>query len=201
MDILYIDHYDSFSYNIIDWLRSFSSSIQIHVIPFDQIEKDPLIYEHPMPIVLSPGPGHPANMLQTVNLAKFYLGKVPIFGICLGHQILAHLAGFGIHRSEYPAHGMTKSIHVIEKNGFFKCMPEVFDAASYHSLIAKNSAFNEKVWKVSLRCSRGEIQGLESCNSSFKHQAIGVQFHPESFLSSSCDLIRDQWLSQLYTER
>lgn len=193
MRLIYIDHYDSFTYNIIDWLEQSSIKAEIELIPYDNLHVMRQILERPAPLVLSPGPGSAMELTSTYQIVEKLLGKVPILGICLGHQLLGRFAGLNINRSSYPLHGACKVIKVLLREGFFSNFPEFFRAASYHSLIAERGRL-QNGWQVSLECDKGEIQGIEFAPNQ-ANTAIGVQFHPESFLSEDCHLIRERWMA------
>jgi anthranilate synthase/aminodeoxychorismate synthase-like glutamine amidotransferase len=194
MRLAYIDHYDSFTHNLLDWLTQPDSqgrTLAYELIPYDGIPPSlPLT-----PLVLSPGPGSPDQLMDSsLALAQRALGKVPILGVCLGHQILSVMAGLRVGRSQSPLHGATKTVHRSPgEGGAFDSWQTPVKAASYHSLAAFKTP-TKPGWQVSLTDSQDEIQGLEFCPG-MVHTAIGVQFHPESFLSDPepMALLKDYW--------
>lgn len=186
MLVYLIDHQDSFTYNLVDWLSI--PGIRIKVLD----HRADLVGVGKAPLVLSPGPKSPLDAPSTLQLAKTLLGKVPIFGVCLGHQILAHVAGFPVARSVHPLHGLAKTI--VLANSFFPNAPKRhFQGASYHSLAAFAPGTLPAYWQIAMREEgTGEIQGI-FFDKPGAHQALGVQFHPESFLSSADVSIFQNW--------
>lgn len=198
MKVLYIDHYDSFTFNLIDWLRTRSKSIEIIRVCFDQDGALENFIRNPLPAILSPGPCSPKEASPTLNFVSRVIGSVPILGVCLGEQILGQYAGFQMSRSEKPLHGACKK--VLQSNPPGRLMAGLgpwFDAASYHSLVLQESDSIAPGWRVTARCDFGEIMAIEYEGDS-RWLTAGVQFHPESFLSKHMGTIADNWIRSVY---
>jgi anthranilate synthase/aminodeoxychorismate synthase-like glutamine amidotransferase len=192
----FIDHYDSFSHNVIDWLTADDPDIQVIHLQFDDELSIKQINNQPLPIVLSPGPRHPDDSVATASLVKTLIGKVPILGVCLGHQILGLIAGFSIGTAAHPFHGSTVEITVKNPGILFDGVPKQFNAATYNSLVVKQES-NGKIaddWVINALNQYGEIQGL-SWSKDDAEPAFGVQFHPESFLTEENAQLRKNWLT------
>ncbi|MFK7826749.1 MAG: aminodeoxychorismate/anthranilate synthase component II [Oligoflexales bacterium] len=195
MKIAYIDHYDSFSYNLIDWIGKTSLPIDLELIPFDDEIKVKKLYINPRALLISPGPNSPNQASSTVALVKHYLGKVPILGVCLGHQILGHVLGYKIQKSSNPLHGGKKQIHVEDSSLFLAGLKSPSLVAAYHSLSL--TPHDPCLWtRVVAVCAQGEIMAIEYAPPS-QIPALGVQFHPESFLSDCMMAIRSNWLASV----
>ncbi len=172
---------------------SFCQDYEIERVYCDQTDLLALS-TNPHPLVFSPGPHSPADLPQSVELARRMLGKAPILGICLGHQILAQIAGYVVSHAKEPCHGLGKKILCQTSSGIFTNMPQSFVAGSYHSLAAKEQDLPPLNWRIIARCSQGEIQGIE-CLSETSSPAIGLQFHPESFLTEHSEIMAKNWLA------
>ena len=190
MQIGFVDHYDSFSFNVIDWLRE--PGVEILYAPFDHGDAMQRIADAGCPIVLSPGPGRPEEVLPSLRLVQRALGRVPIFGICLGHQILGALAGARIIRSAAPFHGSARVITVDQSRGVLCYAKSSFRAGVYHSLVVEEATLPPE-WQVLARDHLGEVQAIMWQPGECLAPAFGVQFHPESFLSEAADMIRTSW--------
>jgi anthranilate synthase/aminodeoxychorismate synthase-like glutamine amidotransferase len=198
MQIGFIDHYDSFSFNVIDWLRE--PGVEILYAAYDDADAMRRIATAGCPLVLSPGPGRPEDVGPTLALVKALRGKVPIFGICLGHQILGYLDGAEIKRSTAPFHGSARRILVDHAQGILHDMKPAFTAAVYHSLVVDRDSLPD-CWKILAHDDLGEIQAMEWTPEPPLAPAFGVQFHPESFMSEDATPILLAWLKiakQLY---
>ncbi len=188
MKLIFIDHYDSFSFNLIDWL----TSAEIDVVRYEADDDEVRSLMPDAPLVLSPGPKSPEYWHNTLDLIERFKGKVPILGICLGHQVLAYSQGIPIVRSIDQRHGVRKVLTPDKALSMFNGMPPFFSAGSYHSLVVSESDLTDDAY-VSCRCDSGEVQGIEWRYKNWP--AWGVQFHPESFLSDQMDIFRSNWLS------
>jgi anthranilate synthase/aminodeoxychorismate synthase-like glutamine amidotransferase len=196
MQVALIDHYDSFTFNVIDWLRTGDQSIEVVYAAHDDEAALRHLVDAGLPLVLSPGPKRPEDATSTMALAAALLGKVPILGICLGHQILARLAGASIVQARAPFHGSTREIRVGPVPGLLAGLGPAFQAAVYHSLAAEPGTL-AMGWEINASCEDGDIQAL-SREIEGQAPAYGLQFHPESFLSADCaPVIRRNWLAAL----
>ena len=179
--ILMIDNYDSFTYNVVQYLGELKADVQ--VIRNDDLSLDEIESMSPEKIVISPGPCTPNEAGISVAVISHFSGKIPILGICLGHQSVAQAFGGKIKRARNVMHGKTSLIHH-NNEGVFRGLPNPFEATRYHSLIVERtslpSCLEETAWAKKLSGEIDEIMGLRHRD----HQIEGVQFHPESILTS-----------------
>jgi len=175
--ILLLDNYDSFAYNLAQYLGEMGCSVEVHrndKITVEQIER-----RKPEAIVISPGPGTPGEAGISVDVVRKLAGKFPILGVCLGHQAIGVAFGGKIIRAPHLCHGKTSEIHHDDK-GVFRGLPNPFRATRYHSLIVERKSLPREL-QVSAETSEGIIMGLRSR----RFKVEGVQFHPESVLTDS----------------
>ncbi len=170
--ILIIDNYDSFTYNIVQYVGSINSNIR--VIKNDECSIDEIIYLPLSHIIISPGPGNPDDTGATKKIVNNFFGKIPILGICLGHQLLASIYGANIICSKNIVHGKISNIVISEKSEIFKSLPRSFDVVRYHSLIVENDSFADI--SITAKTNENEIMALEDQDN----KVYGLQFHPES---------------------
>ena len=170
--ILIIDNYDSFTYNIVQYVGSINSNIR--VIKNDECSIDEIICLPLSHIIISPGPGNPDDTGTTKEIVNNFFGKIPILGICLGHQLLASIYGANIICSKNIVHGKMSNIVVSEKSEIFKSLPRSFDVVRYHSLIVENDSFADI--SITAKTNENEIMALEDQDN----KVYGLQFHPES---------------------
>jgi anthranilate synthase/aminodeoxychorismate synthase-like glutamine amidotransferase len=190
MQVAFLDHYDSFSFNLIDWLFS-DRDVELVYIPFDDKESVQGFLRNPMPLVVSPGPTRPEVLPETLSVMRLCLGKIPLFGICLGHQCLGHLLGGKIVRAQQPFHGSLQKVHVKGKNRLIPGVTQSFHAAHYNSLVVARESIPENlVWAVN---DLDEVEGLVWTDGLWP--AVSVQYHPESFLSENQDPLKSLWVS------
>ncbi len=173
--ILMIDNYDSFTYNLVQYLGELGEKIKI--FRNDEITIDKIKKIRPERIIISPGPGTPENAGICNNVIKSFSGKIPILGVCLGHQCIGYSFGAEIVRALRLMHGKTSPIYH-DGRKIFKHLPQPFIATRYHSLIIKKSSLPDCL-KISAWTKEGEIMGVR--HKKFKVE--GVQFHPESILT------------------
>lgn len=172
-----IDNYDSFTYNLVQYLGELGE--RLIVKRNDAITLQEVRRLNPSRIVISPGPGRPSDAGISSELIKAFAGKVPILGVCLGHQCIGEVFGGEVIRAKRPMHGKTSKIYH-DKKGVFQDLPNPFEATRYHSLIVKSETL-PKVLEVTAWTEDKEIMGLRHK----EFPVYGVQFHPESILTSS----------------
>jgi len=184
--ILVIDNYDSFTYNLVQYLGELGADIQ--VVRNDEITVDEILKRKPGRILISPGPCSPKEAGISVETIKELAGKIPILGVCLGHQSIGYAFGGDIIRAKKLMHGKTSEISHDGK-GVFKGMPNPFRATRYHSLVIKRETLPDCL-EVTAQSEDGEIMGV-------RHKTLpveGVQFHPESILTESGKLLLKNFL-------
>jgi para-aminobenzoate synthetase component II len=172
--ILLIDNYDSFTYNLAQFLGQLGEKLEVR--RNDQITLDEIADRKPQRIVISPGPGEPQNAGICIDVIHQFTGKIPILGVCLGHQAIGYAFGGNVVRAPTLMHGKTSRIHHDSKT-IFRELPQDFVATRYHSLIVENKGFPSEL-EISAETD-GLIMGLRHR----KLQLEGVQFHPESVLT------------------
>ena len=175
--ILMIDNYDSFVYNLKQYMEELGEEVLVR--RNDQITIDEIESMAPASIVISPGPGRPEEAGLSVEIITHFAGKIPILGVCLGHQAIAQAFGGTIKRAERLMHGKTSPVSHDGKT-IFSGLDNPFEATRYHSLIVEEESL-PPILEISARTPEGDIMGLRH-----KELAVeGVQFHPESILTRS----------------
>jgi anthranilate synthase/aminodeoxychorismate synthase-like glutamine amidotransferase len=174
--IVMVDNYDSFTYNLVQYFQELGQEVQ--VFRNDAITVREIEALAPSHLVISPGPGDPSTAGISVDAIRHLAGKVPVLGVCLGHQALGFAYGGRIVRAKRLMHGKTSPIHHDGKT-LYVGMPKPFEATRYHSLLVEKSSLPPCL-EISAWTQEGEIMGL-------RHREIpaleGVQFHPESILT------------------
>lgn len=173
--LLMIDNYDSFTYNLVQYFRELG--VEVEVWRNDCITIDEIAERHPSHIVISPGPCTPDDAGISISAVHAFAGKIPVFGVCLGHQSIVQAFGGSIIRAEKLMHGKT-SLMRHNENPLFCSMPNPFVATRYHSLIAERESFPDSL-EVIAWTDEDEIMAVA-------HRSMpiwGVQFHPESILT------------------
>lgn len=179
-----IDNYDSFTYNLVQYLGELG--VDIRVYRNDKITTAQILRSQPQGIVISPGPGSPENAGISVEAIKTFGNKIPILGVCLGHQAIGYAYGGEVIRAGRIMHGKTSLIHHDGKT-IFRELPNPFEATRYHSLLVKKDTL-PPVLEISAGTDQGEIMGLRHK----EYPVEGVQFHPESILThAGKDLLRN----------
>ncbi|MFK7955254.1 MAG: aminodeoxychorismate/anthranilate synthase component II [Lysobacterales bacterium] len=178
--LLMIDNYDSFTYNLVQYFGELGA--KVHTVRNDQISLDEIEALDPQRIVLSPGPCTPTQAGISNDVVSRYAGKLPILGVCLGHQCIGEVYGGQVVRASTVMHGKTSMIHH-QNQGVFADLPNPFEATRYHSLIVADDSVPDclevTAWTEDEEGHRAEIMGL-------RHRSLdvqGVQFHPESILT------------------
>lgn len=175
--IAVIDNYDSFTYNLVQYFRQITPDVS--VFRNDETDVEYLTLMKPAGIVISPGPGHPESAGISLEVIRTFAGKVPMLGVCLGHQAIAHGFGGKVVSAKQLMHGKTSLIYHDGKT-IYEGLPGVFPATRYHSLIVEGKGFAECL-EISAWTPEGEVMGLR--HREFKIE--GVQFHPESILTKA----------------
>jgi len=173
--LILIDNYDSFTYNLVHFLGELGAPCE--VIRNDKITADNVLKKKPKAIVLSPGPCTPNEAGICLDLIAKAGPKIPLLGVCLGHQAIGQVYGGNVIRAPEPMHGKLSTIHHIGK-GVFKGLPERFQVTRYHSLIVERKSLPDCL-EIMAETSDGLIMGLQHKT----HPVHGVQFHPESIAS------------------
>jgi len=174
--ILLIDNYDSFSYNVFQLLGSVEPNIK--VVRNDDLTIKEIEALDPEAIILSPGPGKPSEAGVCIDVVKYFGGKKPILGICLGHQAICEAYGATVSYAKELMHGKKKTIMKNGESALFKGLPDEFPAARYHSLAAIEDTMPEEL-VVTARCEDGEIMAVQHKD----YPIFGLQFHPESVMT------------------
>ena len=172
MKVILIDNYDSFTYNLFHYLSSLKVSVE--VIRNDKISSSEILKKNYNKIVISPGPGNPNQAGNCLKIVKSIYKKIPIFGVCLGHQIIGQVFGSRIIQAKKLMHGKTSQI-LSNKIGILKNLPKKFEATRYHSLIVDKKTLSKDL-KITAETKDGLIMGIMHK----KYNVHGVQFHPES---------------------
>jgi len=182
--ILVIDNYDSFTYNLVQYLGELGADLQI--FRNDKLTIEEIERLAPERILISPGPCTPKEAGISVETIRHFAGSLPLLGVCLGHQSLAYAFGGQIIRASRLMHGKTSMVHHDGKT-IFEGLPNPFEATRYHSLIVKRESLPAD-FEISAETVEGEIMGLRHRPTG----AEGVQFHPESILTTAgMDLLRN----------
>ncbi len=173
--ILMIDNYDSFTYNLVHYLSELGQDVEVY--RNDKITLEDAGRLNPDIIVVSPGPCTPKEAGVSVDVIKEFAGRIPVLGVCLGHQSIAYAYGAKIIRADRLLHGKTSLIHHDGK-GIYKDIPNPFEATRYHSLLVEKETLPD-LFEITAWTDEGEIMGI-------RHKELlleGVQFHPESILT------------------
>jgi para-aminobenzoate synthetase component 2 len=175
--ILVIDNYDSFTYNLVQYLGELGEKVEVR--RNDEIDLEGIAALNPDHILISPGPCTPNEAGVSLALIERFKGELPILGVCLGHQSIGQAFGGDVIRAERLMHGKTSQIHHDGK-GLFRDLPNPFTATRYHSLIVKRETLPDCL-EITAWTDEGEIMGLRH-----KEYAIeGLQFHPESIITQN----------------
>lgn len=174
--VLIIDNYDSFTYNIVQYVGE--AGYEVLVYRNDAIDIETIKEMKPEKIVISPGPKSPSDAGITVNLINNFYDKIPILGVCLGHQAIGYAFGGEIARAKNIMHGKVSTIKH-DSSIIFNDIPDMFEATRYHSLIIKKESIPETIKITATSMDDSEIMGIELKG----HHVYGVQFHPESVLT------------------
>ena len=177
MHVLVIDNYDSFTYNLVQYIGELK--YEVSVFRNDEITIEKIKSLSPTHIVISPGPGRPDDAGISKSIIKELAGKIPILGVCLGHQCIGEVYGGKITNAPELMHGKTSDIHH-SRDSIFSDIPSPFTATRYHSLIVDLKSIEKSSLKIIAKTKDNLIMALE--HKEF-NSLIGVQFHPESILT------------------
>jgi anthranilate synthase/aminodeoxychorismate synthase-like glutamine amidotransferase len=173
--VLMIDNYDSFTYNLVQYLRILGAEVLVH--RNDALTVDEALALQPTHLVVSPGPGTPRDAGISIDVIKAFAGRVPVLGVCLGHQAMVEAWGGQVRPAMTLMHGKTSRVFH-DGRGVFKDLPQPFEAGRYHSLAVRRDELPD-AFEVSAYTEDGELMGV-------RHKQLpieGVQFHPESVLT------------------
>jgi anthranilate synthase/aminodeoxychorismate synthase-like glutamine amidotransferase len=184
--VLLIDNYDSFTYNLVQAFMMQGAEVDVH--RNDAISVEQALLQDHTHLVISPGPGTPRDAGISMRMIEAFAGRIPIFGVCLGHQSLVEVFGGKVVRAGRLMHGKVSPV-AHDGKGLYAGMPQNFEAGRYHSLIAEAHSMPE-VLEVTSRTAQGEIMGV-------RHRSLaveGVQFHPESVLTPEGPILMANFL-------
>ncbi|MFO7769383.1 MAG: aminodeoxychorismate/anthranilate synthase component II [bacterium] len=180
--ILVIDNYDSFTYNLVQMLGALGAEVEVS--RNDALGASDVLAMSPAGVVISPGPGGPADAENTPDIMKRSAeAGIPVLGVCLGHQVLGAIYGAAVDRGPVPMHGKTSRIEH-DGEGVFTNVPNPFEAGRYHSLVVVKETVPEEL-RITARSGDGLIMGLRHISLPLE----GVQFHPESILTPDGEMI------------
>jgi len=184
--ILVIDNYDSFTYNLVQRLGELGAEME--VFRNDKITLADIEKRQPSHIIISPGPCTPREAGISNDVIRHFAGKVPILGVCLGHQCIGYAFGAAIVRAERLMHGKTSMIHH-DGRTIYRGLSNPFRATRYHSLTIREDTLPPE-FEITARSERGELMGIRHV----KFPLEGVQFHPESFLTDEGPKLLENFL-------
>jgi anthranilate synthase component 2 len=191
--ILLVDNYDSFTYNLVQRLGEIDPSLDLEVYRNDQISLDEIEAKRPSHLIISPGPCTPDEAGISIPCVERFAGRLPLLGVCLGHQSIGQAFGGKIVRAKRLMHGKTDMIHH-DNQALFEGLPNPFVATRYHSLVIRpdtlSDQFEVSAWSTAPDGDR-EIMGIRHK----QHPLFGVQFHPESFLTDCGTTILQRFLA------
>ena len=188
MKVLMVDNYDSFTYNIVQYFGELGAEVE--VFRNDEITIDEIAARKPDRLVISPGPCSPAEAGISVEAIRHFAGKLPILGVCLGHQAIGAALGGKVIRAQKQMHGKTDVI-ATDGRGVYTALPREFTVIRYHSLVIERASLPAAL-DVTSSSQDGEIMGV-------RHKALpieGVQFHPESILTEHGHAMLKNFLEQ-----
>lgn len=185
--VIIIDNYDSFTYNLVQQIGAFGARME--VFRNDKVNLEKIEEKRPDHIIISPGPCTPKEAGISNDIIKHFSGRIPILGVCLGHQCIAHSYGAEVVRARRLMHGKTSMIKHDGKT-IYKDLSNPFEATRYHSLIVKEDTLPDCL-EVTARADNDEIMGIRHK----EYPLEGVQFHPESFLTEEGPKLLENFLA------
>ena len=190
--LLLLDNYDSFTWNVFHFLKSFK--VKVHVVRNNKIKaSDNDKFEKYKGIVFSPGPGKPENAGEMMNIIRNYKNKIPMLGICLGHQAIGASFGAKIVKMKKVMHGKTDNITILKNSNIIKNIPNNFIATRYHSLKISNKNLPKEI-EVLAENKEKSIMAIKVKNK----KIYGLQFHPESIATSNGELFFKNFIKICY---
>ena len=178
--IAVIDNYDSFTFNLVQLLRSMREDVQ--VFHNDEITPEELERVTPKALLVSPGPGNPLSAGISCDAIRYFAGKIPVLGVCLGHQSIGQVFGAKIVGAQRIVHGKTSRVTSNQK-GLFRDVPNPFEAMRYHSLVIERASLPDCL-EVTAVSDDDEIMGIRLKNTPQNAPVEGIQFHPESIMTT-----------------
>ncbi len=173
--IFLLDNYDSFVYNLAAYVRELGE--EIIVKRADEVDLKQIKVMNPEGIIISPGPKRPGDAKLSIELVREFQGKIPLLGVCLGHQVIAHFYGADVIKGKGPVHGKVTPI-INNGQGIFLGLPQRYEVTRYHSLVVAKESIPEFM-KIDATTEDGVVMGI----SHKEYPVYGVQFHPEAVLS------------------
>ncbi len=189
--IVVIDNYDSFTYNLVQYLQELGAEVEVY--RNDRITVEGIAARRPAGIVISPGPKTPDDAGITLETVRAFSGRLPLLGVCLGHQAIGQAFGGRVVRAPSLMHGKTSLIRH-DGRTIFSGLPDPFEATRYHSLVVDPRSV-PSILEVSARTEDGVVMGLRHR----RHPTEGVQFHPESVLTLEGKSLLKNFLEQRWT--
>jgi anthranilate synthase/aminodeoxychorismate synthase-like glutamine amidotransferase len=187
--LVMVDNYDSFTWNLVQYLGELGAEVVVH--RNDEVTPEEIEQAGPLGVVVSPGPCTPREAGISVEVVRRFAGKLPMLGVCLGHQCIASAFGGKVVRADRLMHGKTSPVEH-DGRGVFSGLPQGFIATRYHSLIVERESLPEQL-EVSAWTAEGEIMGIRHKQL----QVEGVQFHPESILTSEGKALLGNYLDMV----
>lgn len=188
--IVVVDNYDSFTYNLVQYLAQLGAIVE--VFRNDAISVEDISRMDPEGILISPGPGTPDGAGISLDVVSRFGGRLPLLGVCLGHQSIGQAYGAPVVRADRLMHGRTSTIEH-DGRGVFRGLPSPFTATRYHSLILKSDSLGDEL-ELTAWTEQGEVMGV-------RHRRLenveGVQFHPESFLTEHGHALLENFLQSM----
>jgi len=185
--ILIIDNYDSFTYNLYQIAGTFQSDIQVAYN--DNITIADIDLLQPSHIIISPGPGRPKDAGISEDVIRHFAGKIPILGICLGHQAICEAYGANIGYAKELMHGKSSMVHIANGNPIFRGLPPLLTAGRYHSLAVERDTLPDELLVIA-ETDDGDVMGIKHRD----YPVFGLQFHPESILTPDGGKIIENFL-------
>lgn len=186
--ILVLDNYDSFTYNLVQYLSELGAELRI--FRNDAISLDEIAGLNPRKMVISPGPRTPNQAGISLDLVRCFAGRIPLLGVCLGHQAIGQAFGGAVVRAPCVVHGKTAAIHH-DGRTIYKGLPDPLTATRYHSLVVQRESLPDCL-EISAETRDGVIMGLRHKD----YDIEGVQFHPESILTTEGKNLLENFLKQ-----